>query len=116
MLAISGSIVHYITGQRNLLLNWLLGLFIAAIYAALSYGLNAVVWHFGLRIWLARRGDLPLHLVDFLRWASRPELGWIAQIGGAFRFRHRELQEFLVEHDLVVSTDYVAAGHIRPDT
>jgi DNA-binding SARP family transcriptional activator len=43
-----------------------------------------------MRLWLAARGHLPLHLMSFLADAHRR--GVLRQVGGAYQFRHVRLQ------------------------
>jgi hypothetical protein len=74
---------------------WLLLIVTIGLVAGLNGGWSAVVWHFLLRLQLARERALPWRLVDFLQWTSLPEREWTINIGGSFRFRHREFQAFL---------------------
>ena len=76
---------------------WFLFVGIGALYLGLYKGWDAVIWHFWLRLVLAREKRLPWRLVDFLRWASLPEREWVFRVGGSYRFRHREFQEFLAD-------------------
>ena len=97
---LAGGILRYAAGQQNLLLlNTLLYQFAVAFAFALIAGVSAVIWHLILRLMLAHRNDLPRHLLDFLMWTTLPERGWMNRVGGGFRFRHREFQEFLIDHD-----------------
>jgi hypothetical protein len=80
---------------RNAMGYWLLYVGIIGLYSGFHMGWDAVIWHFWLRLSLAREDRLPLQLVTFLRWTSLPEREWVLRVGGSYRFRHRELQELL---------------------
>jgi hypothetical protein len=74
---------------------WLVYIGIIGLYSGFYMGWDAVIWHFWLRLSLAREDRLPWQLVTFLNWTSLPEREWVLRVGGSYRFRHRELQEFL---------------------
>jgi hypothetical protein len=68
-------------------LGWVIGL---------ANGLDAWLYHYWLRLRLARMGLLPARLPGFLEWCAAPERGWI-RITDAYEFRHRELLEHLAD-------------------
>jgi hypothetical protein len=60
------------------------------------YGGSAVILHYTLRLLLAVSGAAPLRLARILEEACRR--GLLIRVGDGYRFSHRLLQDYFVDH------------------
>jgi hypothetical protein len=87
---------------------WLIGALVAAAFGiarGFRYGGAACVYHWGIRMTLAWRGEAPVRYQYFLHDAEQRIL--LHRIGNGFTFPHRLLQEHLASHqDPEATADY----------
>ncbi|MEO0770072.1 MAG: NACHT domain-containing protein [Cyanobacteria bacterium J06649_4] len=76
----------------------LLGLLLSIIMAGGAFGGLSVLKHFSLRCILFARGHIPWNYAEFLKYTTECRL--TQQIGGRFRFIHRELLDHFAKMDL----------------